>query len=321
MEILILLNLLVYVSIAMAFVVGGLVLKYIRKKNANDAQRTDIAIMESLAQKEKANDKAKSKGKSSKKYQRMQKAIAKNNIPYKIAKHAMIAGKRKVFVLNRRYTIDELTNKNTSKDLAKARNLELQQEYYERRSEKTKSERKSNKYKTLATNKGKEATKIREKYNLTENENLLGFYEREIALQNGDKYTDHRTSINTNNTELSEMFATYVKQNYVEKNTGNYSPYNTQIAEITTELGNKTSVSSPCKECFEYGKIALMEDITSQYDSGEYTDDIFPITIKEATAKKGSVASEQKYQNIEELRNAVTKFKKSFETKYASHQK
>ena len=270
------LNLIVYATI------GGIVVteeitrrKLIRNKGISSAQKRDIKTIEKF-------EKAKSLSLSSEKGMlKIQNKLNSKKFKLKLAKHILKAVKKKRFVYNRRYSIEEITTKNPTrrKDLRKIALNQALSDYYELKSEISNS-RKSSKYARKADLYKRQASQISSKY--PKEQTNRSFYERIINLPSGEEYVDHRTSMNNHDQRFMHKFSEYIQEHYKEpKNKA------TKLVEFRFNGLNKTSVSCPNQECLEYGKILLLSEALELAKSEEYGNDVFPIKILQADTKAG----------------------------------
>ena len=270
------LNLIVYATI------GGVVVaeevtrrKLLRNKGISRAQKKDIKTIEKY---EKAKQLSLN---SDKPMLKIQNKLNSKKFRLKLAKHIVKAVKKKRFVYNRRYSIEDITTKSPTrrKDLRKIALSQALSDYYDIKSEIAKP-RKSSKFAKKAELYKKQASQLSSKY--PKEQTNRSFYERTIILPSGEEYVDHRTSMNNHDQRFMMKFADYVQEHYKE-------PRNkaTQIVEFRFGGLNKTSVSCPNQECLEYGKILLLSEALELANSGEYSTDVFPIKILQANTKSG----------------------------------
>lgn len=308
--ILLLLNLAVYFSIVGIVTAEEVIRrKAIRNKGLSSKQKRDIEAIEGY---EKSKQKTLSKG-----MLKNQKKLNSRKFRYNLAKHVLKAAKKKRFIFNRHYTIDDLTTKNRRKvkDLRKITLNEAYAEYFELKSELA-SGGKAQKYSKKAATARAKAQSLSSRY--PREQKNIGSYERTISLPDGETHVDHRTQINCHSQVGMERFKGYVQENYVEP-----KHHRPTIVEMSFNGINKTSVASPSEECLEYGKIMLMKEALELASAPEYESSVFPIRVMSADTKTGKMnegrikATEiARYETKEQLETAINDAQMAFYNKY-----
>lgn len=308
--ILLLLNLAVYFSIVGIVTAEEVIRrKAIRNKGLSSKQKRDIEAIEGY---EKSKQKTLSKG-----MLKNQKKLNSRKFRYNLAKHVLKAAKKKRFIFNRHYTIDDLTTKNRRKvkDLRKITLNEAYAEYFELKSELA-SGGKAQKYSKKAATARAKAQSLSSRY--PREQKNIGSYERTISLPDGETHVDHRTQINCHSQVGMERFKGYVQENYVEP-----KHHRPTIVEMSFNGINKTSVASPSEECLEYGKIMLMKEALELASSSDYAASVFPIRVMQADTKAGKTNEGRikaveiaRYEDASQLEMAINDAQMAFYNKY-----
>lgn len=308
--ILLLLNIAVYFSIVGIVTAEEVIRrKAIRNKGLSSKQKRDIEAIEGY---EMSKQKTLSKG-----MLKNQKKLNSRKFRYNLAKHVLKAAKKKRFIFNRHYTIDDLTTKNRRKvkDLRKITLNEAYAEYFELKSELA-SGSKAQKYSKKAATARAKAQSISSRY--PREQKNIGSYERTISLPDGETHVDHRTQINCHSQVGMERFKGYVQENYVEP-----KHHRPTIVEMSFNGINKTSVASPSEECLEYGKIMLMKEALELASSSDYAASVFPIRVMQADTKAGKTNEGRikaveiaRYEDASQLEMAINDAQMAFYNKY-----
>lgn len=269
-----------FVATCLGAAIGAFVgAKYGRKALAKHATKSDIKKIEQY--KAILKDKNKTKDK-----------VSSKTFALKMAKHFFKAAKRRCFVINKRHTIEDLTEVDRKK-IKNRRNYDIATKklaLYEMAQSANKRIIKGGviiprkvtdeNIAKLKRDKEQKATQV-ESAPLARN-----LYERKYTLAGEKEYLDQRTGMNSLSESAVDEFQDYVEANYKEPK----APY-AKVAEVYygEDSGYRPArISSPDANCYKKGLEILVKEAISTYESlaenPEKQKLVFPLTIKEADA-------------------------------------